>query len=149
MAAVVDAIADYVEAEESRVKKAGKALSKVRARLNELKVWKYLGTGGALAAGSSPEEADAIGQATEIAGAIGPDPDAPNAAASGARSAQASRGLRRDGERDPVAAYRIVLAEKARTPVSVACELLGVSTSRFYAWASRAPSDRAPCPTRG
>ena len=39
--------------------------------------------------------------------------------------------------------YRIVLAEKARTPVSVACELLGVSTSGFYGWASRAPCDRA------
>ncbi len=38
--------------------------------------------------------------------------------------------------------YRIVLAEKARTPVSVACDLLGVSTSGFYAWAARAPSDR-------
>ena len=38
--------------------------------------------------------------------------------------------------------YRIVLAKKARTLVSVACELLGGSTSGFYAWASRAPSDR-------
>jgi len=47
-----------------------------------------------------------------------------------------------------VSCYRIVLAERARTPisqrtpVSVACELLGVSTSGFYAWASRASSDR-------
>ncbi len=38
--------------------------------------------------------------------------------------------------------YRLISAEKARTPVSVACELLGVSKSGFYSWASRAPSDR-------
>jgi putative transposase len=41
-----------------------------------------------------------------------------------------------------VSCYRLVLAEKARTPVSVACELLGVSRSGYYEWAHRAPSDR-------
>jgi hypothetical protein len=40
------------------------------------------------------------------------------------------------GERDPVICYRIVPAQKARIPVPVTCELLGVSTSGFYAWAS-------------
>jgi putative transposase len=38
--------------------------------------------------------------------------------------------------------YRLISAEKARTPVSVACELLGVSRSGYYAWTTRAPSDR-------
>jgi putative transposase len=42
-----------------------------------------------------------------------------------------------------VTAYRIISAEKARTPVSVACELLGVSRSGYHAWEHRAPSDRA------
>jgi len=42
-----------------------------------------------------------------------------------------------------VTAYRIISAEKARTPVSVACELLGVSRSGYHAWATRAPSNRA------
>jgi putative transposase len=42
-----------------------------------------------------------------------------------------------------VTVYRMISAEKARTPVSVACELLGVSRSGYCAWASRAPSDRA------
>jgi putative transposase len=41
-----------------------------------------------------------------------------------------------------VTAYRIVSAEEARTPVSVACRLLGVSRSGSYAWAAGAPSDR-------
>jgi putative transposase len=42
-----------------------------------------------------------------------------------------------------VSVYRFISAEKARTPVSVCCTLLGVSRSGYYAWASRAPSDRA------
>ncbi len=65
----------------------------------------------------------------------------------GARFAQASRGLLRSGERDSVSMYRLISAEKARTPVSVACDLLGVSRSGFYDWASRA--EPASCPTRG
>ncbi len=39
--------------------------------------------------------------------------------------------------------YRFISAEKARTPVSMCCELLGVSRSGYYDWARRAPSDRA------
>jgi putative transposase len=42
-----------------------------------------------------------------------------------------------------VTAYRMISAEKASTPVSVACDLLGVSRSGYYEWATRAPSDRA------
>jgi putative transposase len=41
-----------------------------------------------------------------------------------------------------VTAYRIISAQRARTPVSVACELLGVSRSGFYDWQTRAPSQR-------
>ena len=57
-----------------------------------------------------------------------------------ARSAICSSEPRPSSRRraDPVSCYRIVLAEKAHTPVSVACELLGVSTSGFYAWGSGA-----------
>lgn len=38
--------------------------------------------------------------------------------------------------------YRIA-AEAPSSPVSLQCELLGVSTSGYYEWARRAPSDRA------
>ena len=48
----------------------------------------------------------------------------------GARSAQTSRGLLRSGDRDPVTVYRMISAEKASTPVSVCCRLLGVSAAR-------------------
>ena len=39
--------------------------------------------------------------------------------------------------------YRFISAEKARTPVSLACRWLGVSRSGYYEWAARAPSQRA------
>jgi Transposase and inactivated derivatives len=42
-----------------------------------------------------------------------------------------------------VTAYRLISAEKARTPVSVSCRLLGVSRSGFYEWAANVPSARA------
>ncbi|WP_370552538.1 IS3 family transposase [Conexibacter sp. CPCC 206217] len=37
--------------------------------------------------------------------------------------------------------HRLISAEKARTPISVICDLLDVSRSADYAWAT-APSDR-------
>lgn len=38
--------------------------------------------------------------------------------------------------------YRIISAEKASFPVSVMCEVLGVSRSGFHGWERRPPSDR-------
>lgn len=38
--------------------------------------------------------------------------------------------------------YRFISAEKARTPVSMACRLLGVSRSGYYGWLTRGPSNR-------
>jgi len=37
----------------------------------------------------------------------------------------------------------MIAAEGPNSPVSLQCELLGVSTSGYYDWARRAPSDRA------
>jgi putative transposase len=42
-----------------------------------------------------------------------------------------------------VSAFRLIAAEKANHPVDLLCSVLGVSRSGFYAWATRAPSDRA------
>jgi putative transposase len=42
-----------------------------------------------------------------------------------------------------VTAYRLISAEKARTPISVSCRLLGVSRSGYYEWAANRPSARA------
>jgi putative transposase len=42
-----------------------------------------------------------------------------------------------------VTAYRLISAEKARTPISMSCRLLGVSRSGYYEWATNRPSERA------
>ena len=39
--------------------------------------------------------------------------------------------------------YRLIAAERASFPISLACRVLRVSRSGFHAWRGRAPSDRA------
>lgn len=39
--------------------------------------------------------------------------------------------------------FELVEAEKARFPIRVLCEVLGVSRSGYYAWKARPPSDRS------
>ncbi len=38
--------------------------------------------------------------------------------------------------------FRLIAAEKANHPISVMCEMLGVSRSGYHAWVRRPPSDR-------
>jgi putative transposase len=42
-----------------------------------------------------------------------------------------------------VTAYRLISAEKARTPIFMSCRLLGVSRSGYYEWAANVPCERA------
>jgi putative transposase len=42
-----------------------------------------------------------------------------------------------------VSVYRIISAERAGFPVSVMCDVLGVSRSGYHGWERRTPSDRA------
>src|SRR5439155_21548025 len=49
----------------------------------------------------------------------------------------------REGDRAPGTVYRFISAERARTPVSVCCQVLGVSRSGYYDWLDRRPCERA------
>jgi transposase-like protein len=54
-----------------------------------------------------------------------------------------SRGLLRQGKRDPVSVFGFIAATKAEHSIKLMCRVLEVSRSGFPAWAAREPSPRA------
>ena len=70
------------------------------------------------------------------------------AAEAGARSAQTSRGLLREGDRDPVSGLPVDLGGEGPHPGLRGLPLLGVSRSGYYEWA-RARRRTGRSPTRG
>jgi transposase-like protein len=74
--------------------------------------------------------------------------DAPPAAReppprAGAGDPQEGRGFPRPGDRsDATMKFRLIATEKAQHPVSLLCEVLGVSRSGLHAWPKRTPSER-------
>ena len=61
----------------------------------------------------------------------------------GAGDLDKSRGLLREGKRDPVSVFGFIAAEKAEHSIKTMCWVLEVSRSGFHAWAKRPPSRRA------
>lgn len=74
MAAVVDAIVDYTEEHKSRLKTAAEKANRLRGALHRWGILRHTATVGTLAAGGSPEEAQAAGAGADALGEIGPAP---------------------------------------------------------------------------
>ena len=64
-------------------------------------------------------------------------------------SARGVKFLRPTGdERDPCEGFRFVSDHQADYPIATMCQLLGVSSSGYYAWMKRQPSRRAETDAR-